>query len=356
LVAAALLAAAEDAALAASPSAGTVTMVQGQATVDREAETLPLEFRDDIFLGDRIETAKRSRVRLLLGGRMLVTIRELSSVTITEEPGHSIVDVRAGTVGLEVASNLLGADESIEIRTPNATAALRGSVVIAEVTTPEDVPVSRITAREAALPVTVSWTGGAVPLESDHEIVVNGFGDEATVTPPHPLTAADQARADRIRSGREPKHALGLARGLNAALTDETKRAETELEKAVEETIAASADGSPSNPDLDLQDLTATHGESSDSASSQNASFSSTSSTGAASDTTTFSSTTTASRRSRGLSSSPPPRTTSPPPPPPRSSDGYGSGSDFSGGGRGHGAGGPPGRGPGGGGPAGRKK
>src|SRR5712691_2974262 len=68
------------------PRAGVVVTLQGSATAKRTALPQPvaLRFKDDVYLRDRITTADRSLVRLLLGGKASVTIRELSELTITE--------------------------------------------------------------------------------------------------------------------------------------------------------------------------------------------------------------------------------------------------------------------------------
>ena len=64
----------------ATPEVGVVTTLQGQATVARASTTspLPLKFRDSIFEKDRINTGEKSIVKVLMGGRAIVTVRELS--------------------------------------------------------------------------------------------------------------------------------------------------------------------------------------------------------------------------------------------------------------------------------------
>ncbi|MCX5736537.1 MAG: hypothetical protein NTW68_19860, partial [candidate division NC10 bacterium] len=71
---------------AASTSIGTVTALQGQATVGRVALPQPasLKFRDDVFFRDQITTKAQATVRLLLGGKGVLTIREQSQVTLDE--------------------------------------------------------------------------------------------------------------------------------------------------------------------------------------------------------------------------------------------------------------------------------
>ena len=104
----------------ASPS-GIVTTLQGQATVThvaRPQEPVALQFRDPVFGRDRISTRERSIVRVLLGGKALVTVRELSELTITEELGRpSIVDLANGKIALAVARSRMRPGEAIEVRT-----------------------------------------------------------------------------------------------------------------------------------------------------------------------------------------------------------------------------------------------
>jgi hypothetical protein len=113
---------------------GVVTTLAGTATVARAAlpNPQPLRFKDDVFLRDRISTAEKSIVRVLLGGKALVTVRELSALTITEETGRSTVDLTSGKIAMGVARQRMRPGEVIEIRTPNAIAAIRGTVLVVE--------------------------------------------------------------------------------------------------------------------------------------------------------------------------------------------------------------------------------
>ena len=119
----------------AEERAGVVTSAQGPVTVVRTAGVTPspLKFKDDVFLQDRVATGDRALARMLLGGKAIVTVREHSAVTITEMPGRSIVDLATGRMALTVAKERMKSGESIEIRTPNAVASVRGTVVVAEI-------------------------------------------------------------------------------------------------------------------------------------------------------------------------------------------------------------------------------
>jgi hypothetical protein len=114
-----------------SDAVGIVTTIDGRATVARPAlpSPLALKFKDDVFGRDRISTQENSLVRVLLGGKAILTVRELSQVTISEEPGRAVVTLPDGKVVLAVAKQRMRPGESIEIRTPNAVAAVRGSIL-----------------------------------------------------------------------------------------------------------------------------------------------------------------------------------------------------------------------------------
>lgn len=117
-------------------SAGVVTTLNGDATLIRAvaaARPVSLRMRDEIFVRDRIHTQPHSLVRVLLGGKALITVRELSVLTVTEEAGRVTVDLQSGKVGVAVVKSRMRPGEVIEIRSPNATAAVRGTVFVVEV-------------------------------------------------------------------------------------------------------------------------------------------------------------------------------------------------------------------------------
>ena len=117
-----------------SRNVGVVTTLTGNATVARASLASPqaLRFKDDVFVLDRISTAERSIVRVLLGGKALVTVRELSALTITEHTGRSTIDLSSGKIAMGVLRQRMRPGEVIEIRTPNAIAAIRGTVLVVE--------------------------------------------------------------------------------------------------------------------------------------------------------------------------------------------------------------------------------
>ena len=119
----------------AQTRAGVVTNLEGSATAarSRAAQPVALKFKDDVLLNDRIVTGDRSIVRMLLGGKAVVTVRERSAFTITEVPGKSTIDLDSGKIAVAVAKDRMNPGELLEVKTPNATAAVRGTVFIIEV-------------------------------------------------------------------------------------------------------------------------------------------------------------------------------------------------------------------------------
>jgi hypothetical protein len=137
--------------LAASNNpAVTVMGVSGQATVTRATTPHPtssLTFRDSLFPGDRIVTKEKSAVRVLFGGKALLTVRESTDLSVGSElQQRMVVDLASGAMALAVAKGMMKAGEGFEVRTPNAVATVRGTVILVEA----GLPVSATTGSRAA--------------------------------------------------------------------------------------------------------------------------------------------------------------------------------------------------------------
>ena len=117
------------------PGVGVVTTLVGEATVARSVAARPenLRMRDHVFALDRISTKERSMVHVLMGGKALLTVRELSVVTVTEEGGRATIDLQSGKVGLAVVRERMQPGDVIEVQTPHAVAAVRGTVLVVEI-------------------------------------------------------------------------------------------------------------------------------------------------------------------------------------------------------------------------------
>ena len=194
---------AEDAA-----SVGTVTRVSGRVIVSRGTsnEMSTLQFKDSLFDHDRIGTGERSSARLLLGGKALVTVREVSSLTIAEQPDRAGLRLTEGTVALAVAGQRMRPDESIDIHLPNAVASARGAVLIAEATRATGPAVSVIHVLSGR--VEVITESATLWLTRQSVTVTDGrMGPITTLTDRELEHLAASLRPDRLRRAEPPSSA-----------------------------------------------------------------------------------------------------------------------------------------------------
>lgn len=120
-------------------SAGVVTAVQGQAQLTRSAAPKPtlLRQKDGVMIRDVIDTREKSMARMLFGGKATVTMKELTRFEVREETlaggaTRSTVELNSGALLLNVARELMKPGDEVIIRTNNAIAAVRGSMIYAE--------------------------------------------------------------------------------------------------------------------------------------------------------------------------------------------------------------------------------
>ena len=218
--------------LLAQQRVGVVTNIEGTATVARLTlpQAQPLHFKDDVFLRDRIATGERSFVRVLLGGKATVTARERSVLTITEVPGVSTIQLGEGRISVAVSRGLMKPGEVIEIKTPNAVTAIRGTVVVAEVVPTPEGHRSTITILKDLVDVTKldsagRLSGSAVKLGALERVTVT---NSAAVPRPETIT---QEAAKKLASdfSHIPKNApAATLDALNADVKENSIREATQ--------------------------------------------------------------------------------------------------------------------------------
>ena len=105
-------------------------------------------------------------------------MRERSALTITEVPGRSTIDLDSGKVAVAVAKDKMRPGEQIEVKTPNAVAAVRGTVFIAEVIR------ASASANNAQGGTTANFyvLTGQVAVTSGTQVITVGPNNFATVT------------------------------------------------------------------------------------------------------------------------------------------------------------------------------
>ena len=190
-------------------SVGTVTRVSGHVIVSRGTsnEMSTLKFKDSLFDHDRIGTGERSSARLLLGGKALVTVRELSSLTIAEQPDRAGLRLTGGTVALAVAGQRMRPDESVDIHLPNAVASARGAVLIAEATRATDPAVSVIHVLSGRVEVITESATLWLTRHQSVTVTDGRMGPITTLTDRELEHLAASLRPDRLRRAEPPSSA-----------------------------------------------------------------------------------------------------------------------------------------------------
>lgn len=190
---------------------GVVTALRGDATVARVSfvQPLALRTRDDVLLHDRITTREHSLVHVLLRDRALLTVRELSVLSITEGAARAMVDLRSGKVGLVVARNRMRPGEAVELHTPNVVVAVRGTVFVVEIApsapgAPPTAVTTRIYLLQGHLDVSLRNDPTAAPVQldslqaveiTDHTIgIVRSLSPEGVAVATRGLTLGDLFR------------------------------------------------------------------------------------------------------------------------------------------------------------------
>ena len=274
LVAALLLAAAPAFVQRASAGEGigVVTAIQGQATVARATLAAPaaLRFKDDVFFQDQIATREHATVRLLLGGKGTLMIREQSQVTLDESVApdggrRSVLGLIAGKIGAAIAHALMRPGESVEIHTPNAVAAVRGTVLIAEYIPPQGSAANRrpvLLASAAPGPFLAQAPGGAGG--TSNFFVLSG---QVTITPQGqpsltlgPLqgvsimmtpAGAGVGAVQNLTPDQVAQAAQGLEAGkphTGEAESSKTAQAQAQVAAALANIIVQATGGTPSTP------------------------------------------------------------------------------------------------------------
>ena len=187
--------------LAAQSPAGEVSRVEGTAAVARTAtpDGSPLKVKDNVFVRDLVTTGQQSKAQLLLARKATVTMREQSALRITEVPGVSTVEITDGTLKLAVIKDRMKVGERIDVRTPNAITAIRGTTIVTELTKTPAGPVTRLTVLDGFVditpldPATGAPLGPPVRVNNLQQTTVTGAG---APTPPQPVNRTDAIRLD----------------------------------------------------------------------------------------------------------------------------------------------------------------
>ena len=182
----------------AQKTVGVVTALKGTAQLTRAATQTARSFKDNLILRDLIDTQEKSLTRVLFGGKSTVTVRELSRLEVREEllPGgrtRTIHDLSSGSILVNVAQRLLRRGDEVQIRTPNAIAAVRGTAILAQYN-PALFQTIFILLTGSAFVVPLGQT--SIPLAANTSVTISGT--TATGVQVGPIKTVPQAEADKI--------------------------------------------------------------------------------------------------------------------------------------------------------------
>jgi FecR protein len=209
--------------LYAQQPSGVVTAVQGQAQVLRPASTGPtaLRVKDGVIIRDVIDTREKSLARILFGGKATVTIRELSRFEVHEEnlPGgatRSTIELESGAILVNVARQLMRPGDEVQIRTPNAVAAVKGSTLLVEAQ-----GVFTQLFGSSTLSCMAPATCADVLLPENHFADVLGTGASARIQPPMAIPPGHAiAILQSMRTGRAVTAEANAARIIQDAANE----------------------------------------------------------------------------------------------------------------------------------------
>lgn len=236
------------AAAAQTSKAGEVSRVEGTAVVARTAapQGTPLRAKDDVFLRDLVTTGEQSKAQLLLGGKAIVTMREQSALRITEVPGVATVEITDGLLKLAVNKDKMKAGDRIDVKSPNAITAVRGTTIVVQVLKTPAGPTTLLSVLNGFVeitpidPVTGAPRGAPVRVNDLQQTTVSGFGAAA---PPQPINRNDAVRLDASFAFKLTPVSSDdvLKRQLEQAASDASK-----LQNAGGAKLPGGGDGSPS--------------------------------------------------------------------------------------------------------------
>jgi hypothetical protein len=122
-------------------SIGQVTALQGQATVQHQAssQATSLHLRSPVYPEDIIQTAAASKLKLSLTGDIEITLGEQSSLTLSRfvyapQQKYQNVLLRLTQGAFRMITRTLFPQAAVEVHTPTAVAAIRGTDWLGQVT------------------------------------------------------------------------------------------------------------------------------------------------------------------------------------------------------------------------------
>lgn len=105
----------------------SITWFMGDVTIERAGEVIKPVLNSEIKMNDIIKTGEKSHIAIQLGDGLVMKLSENTTAVLSQllNPGAKTINLKKGTI-VSKAEKLLK-DESFEIITPTAVAAVRGT-------------------------------------------------------------------------------------------------------------------------------------------------------------------------------------------------------------------------------------
>jgi hypothetical protein len=161
--------------------AGWVAGINGTPTLTRAGKTEPLKRGDTVVVGDRIETAEGSKVKILLADDSVLAIGPRTQLTIDElafggDGRKGRLHVLFGRFKLAIADWLNGPSD-YQVDTPTAVAGVRGTVLWG------DTQLDAICALRGHVEVRTVRGNATATLEAGHCVTDMAKGEVAPLVP-----------------------------------------------------------------------------------------------------------------------------------------------------------------------------
>jgi hypothetical protein len=117
----------------AQNTVGTITQLQGTASIERNGKTTPAMVNEPVMLHDKIVTNPNSSLTISLTDNSFMQLTASTTVTIDQSMlvngvgAPSKVSLLGGDLHSVIVGAMRGSSTSFEVHTPNAVGAVRGT-------------------------------------------------------------------------------------------------------------------------------------------------------------------------------------------------------------------------------------
>ena len=124
----------------AAEPAGTIKVVKGSVSIERDGKKLPASVGSQVEIADRVRTGKESSVGVTLRDNTLLSAGPHSLIVIdkfaydqTTQDGSMSIGIRRGTLSVASGKIAKRTPESVDFHTPTSVLGVRGTEFVVEV-------------------------------------------------------------------------------------------------------------------------------------------------------------------------------------------------------------------------------